>query len=244
MKNFKIIPAIDIIDGECVRLTMGDYSKKMVYGKDPAETAKMFMEYGFDRLHIVDLQGAKADSPVNLEALRKVAYATTAAIQFGGGIKSEVAAESAFSCGAKKVICGSIAVEKPDLLKNLLRNYGGEKIILGADIRDGMISVKGWMEQSELTIFELISQFSAFGLKEVICTDISKDGMLQGPSFEIYRELKTQFPEIVIIASGGVSSLEDIVKMYETGADGVIAGKAFYEKRISYTDLMLWLQNE
>ncbi len=244
MKNFKIIPAIDIIEGECVRLTMGDYSKKMVYGKDPAETAKMFMEYGFDRLHIVDLQGAKSDSPVNLEALRKVADATTAAIQFGGGVKSEAAAESAFRCGANKVICGSIAVEKPDLLKNLLRNYGGEKIILGADIRDGMISVKGWMEQSELTIFELISQFSAFGFKEVICTDISKDGMLQGQAYDIYRDLKLKYPGIEIIASGGVSSLDDIVMLYETGANGVIAGKAFYENRISYSDLKLWLQSE
>ncbi len=244
MKKFKIIPAIDIIDGECVRLSMGDYAMKKVYGKDPAEMAKMFMETGFDRLHVVDLQGAKAETPVNLETLRKVASATSAAIQFGGGVKSEAAAEAAFRCGATKIICGSIAVENPDLLKNLLRNYGGERVILGADIRDGMISVKGWLEQSKLKINELISKFSVFGLKEVICTDISKDGMLQGPSFEIYRELKNEFPEIGIIASGGVSSLEDIVKLYETGVDGVIAGKAFYENKISYSELMLWLQSE
>jgi len=244
MKNFKIIPAIDIIEGECVRLSMGDYSKKVVYGNDPALVAKMFMENGFDRVHIVDLQGAKADYPVNLAVLRKVAAATTAEIQFGGGVKSESAAEAVFNCGANKIICGSIAVENPHLLKNLLRIYGSERVILGADIREGMISVKGWMEQSELTINELISQFSAFGLKEVICTDISKDGMLQGPSVEIYRELKREFPEVGIIASGGVSSLEDIVKLYETGVDGVIAGKAFYENRISYSELILWLQSE
>lgn len=244
MKNFKIIPAIDIIDGECVRLSMGDYAKKRVYDKDPAKVAKMFMEIGFDRLHIVDLQGAKEDYPVNLEVLSKVASSTTAAIQFGGGIKSEAAAEEAFRCGAKKVICGSIAVENPGLLKSLLKRFGGERVILGADIREGKISLKGWLEQSPLSIFELIAMFSDSGLMQVICTDITKDGMLQGPSFEIYNELKREFPKIEIIASGGVSSLEDIVKLCETGADGVIAGKAFYENKISYSELMLWLQSE
>jgi phosphoribosylformimino-5-aminoimidazole carboxamide ribotide isomerase len=244
MKKFKIIPAIDIIDGECVRLSMGDYTKKRVYGKDPAIVAKMFMEHGFKNLHIVDLQGAKSDFPVNTDALRKVAAVTTASIQFGGGIKSLNAAGEIFRCGADKVICGSIAVENPQLFIDLLRKFGGERVILGADIREGKIAVKGWQEQSDLSLFQIISEFTEYGLKQVICTDISKDGMLQGPAYDIYRDLKLKYPGIEIIASGGVSSLDDIVMLYETGANGVIAGKAFYENRISYSDLKLWLQSE
>src|SRR3989339_1692034 len=194
--KFLVIPAIDIIAGECVRLSMGDYSKKIVYGIDPLEVALNFERLGFKRLHMVDLDGAGGESPVNLDVLERVSNGSSMEIQFGGGVKSLESAARVFGAGASRVICGSIAVEEPSLFEQMLKIFGSESIILGVDVREGKVAIKGWKQECDSDIFEMISNYQKFGMSQLICTDISKDGMLKGPAFEIYSTLKREFPGV------------------------------------------------
>jgi len=242
-KQFEVIPAIDIINGECVRLSMGDYEQVKKYGTNPLETALWFESLGFKKLHIVDLEGAKQERPVNLKVLEKIAANTSLEIQFGGGIKNKAIAQQVFESGAHSIICGSIAVTNPEIMRDLIDSYGAQKIILGLDLKEDKIAIKGWKEQSNNNIYEFILSYTTLGISRIICTDISKDGMLLGPSFELYKDLNTRFPQIAIIASGGVSNENDVFSLANTGASGVIVGKAFYENKINIEELQKWLQN-
>lgn len=233
----EIIPAIDIIDGKCVRLSQGDYGQKTVYSTTPLEMARLYAEHGVKRLHLVDLDGAKASHPCNLTSLREIASEKLLAIEWGGGIKSREHLDEVFKAGADYAIIGSLAVKQPELMEEWLKEFGGEKIILGADLRDGKVSVNGWLEDSELTIDDIISRFIPFGLKEAIVTDISKDGMLAGPNVELYKGLQNRFPEITFTVSGGISGIDDIRSLNSLGLPRVIVGKAIYENRISLSDL-------
>ena len=233
----EIIPAIDIIDGKCVRLSQGDYQQKTVYSATPLEMARLYAEAGVKRLHLVDLDGAKASHPCNLASLREIASEKLLEIEWGGGIKSCEHLDEVFKAGADYAIIGSLAVKQPELMETWLKEFGGEKIILGADLRDGKVSVSGWLEDSELTIDGIINRFLPFGLKEVIVTDISKDGMLAGPNIELYTGLKSRFPQITFTVSGGISGIEDIRTLDTLGLPRVIVGKAIYEDRISLPDL-------
>lgn len=228
----EIIPAIDIINGKCVRLSQGDYEQKTEYAISPVEMARQYADVGVRRLHLVDLDGAKASRPCNLDSLREIASLGLLDIEWGGGIKSRQHLEEVFEAGAGHAIIGSLAVKQPELMEQWLKEFGGEKIILGADLRDGKVSVSGWLEDSELTIDEIISRFLPYGLKEVIVTDISKDGMLQGPNTQLYVDLANRFPEIIFTVSGGISSIEDIDTLDSHGLPRVIVGKAIYENRI------------
>lgn len=228
----EIIPAIDIINGKCVRLSQGDYQQKTEYAVSPVEMALNYADAGVKRLHLVDLDGAKASRPCNLDSLREIADLGLLDIEWGGGIKSRRHLEDVFEAGAGHAIIGSLAVKQPELMEEWLREFGGEKIILGADLRDGKVSVSGWLEDSELTIDEIINRFLPYGLKEVIVTDISKDGMLQGPNTQLYVDLARRFPEIIFTVSGGISSIEDIDTLDSHGLPRVIVGKAIYENRI------------
>lgn len=236
----QVIPAIDIIQGRCVRLTKGDYSTGKVYG-DPLDMAKAFADAGASRIHLVDLDGAKASSPCNLKVLEQVASIGMKA-EWGGGIKSTEALSSVFNSGACWAIIGSIAVKNPDLFASWLNTYGSERMILGADVRGRNVAVNGWKEDSPVTISELITGFG--GLRQVICTDISRDGTLFGPSFGLYSELQKEFPDIEFTVSGGISSDADIAKVEQMGLSRVIVGKAFYEGRISLEELSQWWQKE
>lgn len=242
--RFRLIPAIDIIGGECVRLSMGDYGKVTKYSSSPAKVALEFEKMGFDRIHIVDLDGAKSAEPINLQALQDVASTTGMVIQFGGGIKSMESAQRAFDSGAHSVIVGSVAVKDPGLVCRLLEKYDNERVILGVDIKEGKIAINGWKEHINSNIYEFIKSYASMGISRIICTDISKDGMLSGPAFNLYKELRTIFPSLEIIASGGVSGMEDIIALEDAGLDGVVVGKAFYEKKIDLQKLESWLQNE
>lgn len=242
--RFEVIPAIDIINGECVRLSMGDYEKVTKYSSNPLETALWFESLGFEKLHIVDLEGAKQDRPANLGVLETIASNTSLKIQFGGGIKNQAIAKQVFDSGANSIVCGSIAVTNPELLIDLVKIYGAQNVILGLDIYKKKIAIKGWKEHSNNNIYDVISTYTSQGIESIICTDISKDGMLLGPSFELYKELNTRFPQLKIIASGGVSNEEEIFSLANTGACGVIVGKAFYENKINIKKLQEWLQNE
>lgn len=242
--RFRLIPAIDIIGGECVRLSMGDYGRVTKYSSSPAKVAGDFEKMGFDRIHIVDLDGAKSAEPSNLQALQDVASTTGMVIQFGGGIKSMESAQRAFDSGAHSVILGSVAVKDPGLVCRLLERYGNKRVILGIDIKEGKIAINGWKEQINSNIYEFIKSYASMGISKIICTDISKDGMLSGPAFGLYKELRTTFSSLEIIASGGVSGMDDIIALEEAGLDGVVVGKAFYEKRIDLKKLKSWLQNE
>ncbi|MDE6423163.1 MAG: 1-(5-phosphoribosyl)-5-[(5-phosphoribosylamino)methylideneamino]imidazole-4-carboxamide isomerase [Muribaculaceae bacterium] len=233
----EIIPAIDIIDGKCVRLSQGDYGQKTVYSTTPLEMARLYAEHGVKRLHLVDLDGAKASHPCNLTSLREIASEQLLAIEWGGGIKSREHLDEVFKAGADYAIIGSLAVKQPELMEEWLKEFGGEKIILGADLRDGKVSVNGWLEDSELTIDDIISRFIPFGLKEAIVTDISKDGMLAGPNVELYKGLQNRFPEITFTVSGGISGIDDIRSLNSLGLPRVVVGKAIYENRISLSDL-------
>ena len=233
----EIIPAIDIIDGKCVRLSQGDYGQKTVYSTTPLEMARLYAEHGVKRLHLVDLDGAKASHPCNLTSLREIAFEKLLAIEWGGGIKSREHLDEVFKAGADYAIIGSLAVKQPELMEEWLKEFGGEKIILGADLRDGKVSVNGWLEDSELTIDDIISRFIPFGLKEAIVTDISKDGMLAGPNVELYKGLQNRFPEITFTVSGGISGIDDIRYLNSLGLPRVIVGKAIYENRISLSEL-------
>lgn len=236
-KKTEIIPAIDIIDGKCVRLSQGDYDRKTVYNENPLEVALMFESAGVTRLHLVDLDGAKAKHIVHYKVLEQIASGTGLIIDFGGGLKSEKDIEIAFESGARMVTGGSVAVKEPDLFLSWLRRFGPEKIILGADAKDGKISVSGWQESTELPVVEFISGFHDRGIVRVISTDISRDGMLNGPAVELYREIMTALPGVEIIASGGIASMADVLLLAEMGVPGVITGKAIYEGRISLKEI-------
>ena len=240
----ELIPAIDLIDGRCVRLTQGDYDIKKVYEQNPVDMAKMYADCGVRRLHVVDLDGAKAKEPCNLRVLEQLATNTNLDIEWGGGIKSTDALRAALNAGANRVICGSVAVDNRELFADWLQNYGAGHVILGADVRGRNVATHGWLKESQVSIDEIIGWFLPFGLKQLICTDISKDGMLQGPNFPLYVELKDNFPTVDTTLSGGISSMDDIRKANELGLHSVIIGKAIYEGRITLKDLELWLQNE
>ena len=240
----EIIPAIDIIGGKCVCLTQGDYDRLTTYGDDPAEIARSYEALGVRRLHVVDLDGAKASSPSNLAVLERICGATSLDVEWGGGIKSEQALADVLAAGANRAICGSVAVSNPELIDEWIEKYGAEHIILGADIRDGKVATHGWLRESELTAEALIERFRPRGLSQVICTDISKDGMLSGPTVELYERLQEQFPDVEITVSGGISSMDDIRRLNAMGLRSVIVGKAIYEGRITMEELKEWLQNE
>ncbi len=229
----EIIPAIDIIDGKCVRLSQGDYDRKTVYTATPVEMARLYAEAGIKRLHLVDLDGAKASRPCNLASLREIASEYLLKIEWGGGIKSREHLEEVFAAGADYAIIGSLAVKHPEIMEEWIREFGGDKIILGADLRQGKVSVSGWLEDSELSIDDIINRFLPHGLKEVIVTDISKDGMLSGPNVELYTSLQQRFPQITFTVSGGISCIDDIRRLDSLGLPRVIVGKALYENRIS-----------
>lgn len=233
----EIIPAIDIIDGKCVRLSQGDYDQKKVYNENPLEVAKMFEDAGVKRLHLVDLDGAKAQHIVNYKVLDKIASGTSLTIDFGGGLKSDEDLRIAFENGAKMVTGGSIAVKKPDVFSSWIEKFGSERIILGADVKGEKIAVSGWIETTDADLMPFVGKFKAQGVDKVICTDISKDGMLQGPSIDLYKKILSEFPDLYLIASGGVSSMADIEALQEAGVPAVITGKAIYEGRIKMEDL-------
>ncbi|WP_303317635.1 1-(5-phosphoribosyl)-5-[(5-phosphoribosylamino)methylideneamino]imidazole-4-carboxamide isomerase [Flavivirga abyssicola] len=239
----RIIPAIDIIDGKCVRLTKGDYDTKKVYNENPLEVAKMFEGSGIQHLHLVDLDGAKAKHIVNYKVLEQIASKTNLKIDFGGGLKTNEDLHIAFNSGAKQITGGSIAVKDPETFEGWINKYGAEKIILGADSDNGKISISGWMEQSKEDVIPFIKSYQKKSIKYVICTDISKDGMLEGPSVELYKQIISECSNsssdqsIKLIASGGISSIEELPILKEIGCEGVIIGKAIYENRISLFEL-------
>ena len=237
-----IIPAIDLIDGRCVRLTRGDYSQKKVYDGNPADLARSYADCGVKRIHLVDLDGARAGAPHNLKTLEQIAKAVSCELEWGGGIKDDDALASVWNAGADEAIIGSIAAKEPARMTAWLARWGA-RVILGADVRDGKVAVSGWLEDSGLGLDELIHTFLPAGLKRAIVTDISRDGMLQGPSFDLYKGLQERFPELTTIVSGGVSSLDDVRRADEMGLPGIIVGKAIYENRITLKDLATCLQN-
>lgn len=233
----EIIPAIDIIDGKCVRLTFGDFNQKKVYNENPLEVARQFEEAGIKRLHLVDLDGAKAGNIINYKTLESICSGTKLTVDFGGGLNSNNDLKIAFESGASMITGGSVAVKNRNLFMEWLGEYGSDKIILGADVRDQRIAIKGWQEDSELTINQLISSYQPQGIQKIICTDISKDGGMQGPSFDLYKQLMTDFPGQQFIASGGVTTIDDVKKLKEMGMFGAIIGKAIYEGTISLLEL-------
>ena len=233
----ELIPAIDIIDGKCVRLSQGDYNSKKVYNENPLEVAKEFEAHGIRRLHVVDLDGAASHHIVNYRVLEAIASRTSLIIDFGGGIKSDEDLIIAFENGAQMVTLGSITVKNPELFKKWLHQYGAEKIILGADAKDNRIAVNGWKEESTQELLPFLEEYTKEGIRKVLCTDISRDGMLQGPSIELYKQIMQQFPEMHLIASGGVSSIDDIIELQEAKIPAVVFGKALYEGKITMKDL-------
>ena len=237
----RIIPAIDIIDGKCVRLTKGDYSTQKIYNEDPLEVAKAFEGSGVSYLHVVDLDGAKSKSIVNHKVLEKLATNTGLKIDFGGGLKSDEDLRIAFASGAKQITVGSIAIKEPRIFKQWLKQYGSEKIILGADVKGDFIAVSGWMETSDKTIVPFIKKYQDEGIQYVICTDINKDGMMEGPSFGLYKSLLIECPEIKLIASGGVSDISELPQLADIGCESVIIGKAIYEKKVSLKSIEMYI---
>ena len=229
----QIIPAIDMIDGKCVRLTQGDYNQKKSYFDHPLEVAKMFEDAGIKRLHLVDLDGAREKHIVNYKVLEAITSNTTLLVDFGGGLQSDEDLKIAFESGANQVTGGSVAVKNKALFSEWLLKYGSEKIILGTDTKDKKIAVHGWQEVSDIHLWDILDEYLEKGIKYTISTDVAKDGLLQGPSFDLYQEMQDKYPRLNIIASGGVSGLGDIDKLNEMGIYGVIVGKAFYEGRIT-----------
>ena len=238
-----IIPAIDLMDGRCVRLTQGDYGQKKEYSADPLDMAKQYEDCGVTRLHVVDLDGAKAKKPCNLAVLERIASTTSLDVEWGGGVKDADALRSALDAGAGRIICGSIAVDNRDEFSGWLSDFGPSRIILGADVRDGKVATHGWLKDSGLTLEDLMSWYVPYGLSQLICTDISKDGMLQGPDFNFYLALKETWPSVDVTLSGGISCMDDLYKAEELGLHSVIVGKAIYEGRIGLKDLEKWLLN-
>lgn len=234
----ELIPAIDIIDGKCVRLTKGDYDRKTVYRDQPAEVAREFEQLGFKRLHVVDLDGAKSKHVVNDAVLRQITTATKLTVDFGGGIKTDEDIEKAFAAGAAMVTVGSVAVTQPDLFMGWLERYGAERMILGADVRHGKISINGWKEDSSEDLLPFLRKYIDAGVRNVLCTEISKDGTLSGPAIDLYRQVMAAYPELHLIASGGVSSIDDIKALDAAGIPAVVFGKAIYEGRIDLKELI------
>lgn len=233
----RIIPAIDIIDGKCVRLEKGNYSTKKVYNEDPLEVAKQFEDVGIKYLHLVDLDGAKSQEIVNYKILESLATKTDLTIDFGGGVKSDKDLEIAFECGAAQITGGSIAVKNRDIFTGWIKIYGSEKIILGADVKNEKIAISGWTESSDKEILPFINGYTQEGIKYVICTDVNKDGMLQGPAFDLYQKILDSFPDINLIASGGISHVNELNRLIAMGCEGVIIGKAIYENKIQLREL-------
>ncbi len=233
----EIIPAIDLIDGKCVRLTQGDYARKVIYDENPLRVAGEFESSGFKRLHIVDLDGAKNGEITNLKVLETIARETNLTIDFGGGIKTDEDIQSVFSAGAAMASIGSIAVKEPDKFFAWLEKYGSEKILLGADVKNKKLAINGWQTATDLEITSFLESYFAKGAKQVFCTDISKDGLLQGSSNELYSQILSRLPELKLIASGGVSRIEDIYELEKIGCAGVIVGKAIYEGKITLEEL-------
>lgn len=235
--NIELIPAIDIIDGKCVRLTKGDYDQKKVYNENPVEVAQHFESLGFKRLHVVDLDGAKSKHIVNDGVLRAITAATSLVVDFGGGIKTEEDIEKAFDAGAAMLTVGSIAVTNPQLFLNWIKQYGAEKLILGADVRNGKISINGWKEDSSEDLLPFLKQYTDKGVRNVLCTEISKDGTLQGPAIDLYQQIMKAYPDMHLIASGGVSCNDDIRALETADIPAVVFGKAFYEGKIKVEEL-------
>ncbi len=235
-----IIPAIDIIDGACVRLTKGEYDTKKVYSKDPLDMAKTFEDHGVTRLHLVDLDGAKGGHIVNYKTLERVAGHTSLVIDFGGGLKSSEDLRIAFESGAQMVTGGSIAIQNPEELEKWIITYGGDKIILGADVKGESIAIQGWTETSSQQVVPFVQEWLNKGISQVITTDVAKDGAMEGPSVELYRKMMTEIPAMDLIASGGVSQMKDLHTLADIGAAGVIVGKALYEGAISLKDIERW----
>lgn len=235
--NIELIPAIDIIDGKCVRLTKGDYGKKTVYDDRPADVARKFEDLGFTRLHVVDLDGAKSRHIVNDSVLKEITSATKLKVDFGGGLKTNDDIRKAFEAGASMVTIGSIAVTNPELFAQWLETYGNDRLILGADVRNGRISINGWKEDSEMELLPFLKQYVAYGVKNVLCTEISKDGTMQGPATGLYKEIMDAYPTLHLIASGGVGSTDDIRQLADNGIPAVVFGKAFYEGKININEL-------
>jgi len=237
----KIIPAIDIIDGKCVRLFQGDYSQKIIYNENPLEVAKEFEDNGITQLHLVDLDGAKSNGIVNWKVLYNISTKTKLKIDFGGGIKSDKDLEIAFENGANQLNIGSTAVKDKALFLNWLKKYGSEKIILSADVKAEMIAVSGWQEDSGINIFEFLKDYTTEGIKYVVCTDVSKDGTLKGTAVELYSKIMAQFPDLKLVASGGISSIKDVEELTQMPVYGVIIGKAIYENKIQLKELQKYL---
>jgi phosphoribosylformimino-5-aminoimidazole carboxamide ribotide isomerase len=237
----EIIPAIDIIDGKCVRLSQGNYAQKTVYNENPLEVAKMFEDAGIRRLHLVDLDGAKAQHIVNQAILESIVLNTSLEVDFGGGLKSDEDLRIAFDSGASMITGGSIAIKNEEIFLSWVKKYGGERIILGADVKNEKLAVSGWTEVTDQELLPFIGKFKRKGVSKVICTDIAKDGMLQGPSINLYRKILNQYPDLHLIASGGVSSIQDIEELEEAGVPAVIFGKAIYEGNIKLEELKRFL---
>ena len=234
----ELIPAIDIIGGQCVRLTKGDYKAKTVYSTNPADIARQFESLGFKRLHVVDLDGAKSRHIVNHDVLRAITSATNLIVDFGGGIKTDEDIETAFECGAAMVTVGSVAVTSPDLFTGWIQKYGADRLILGADVRNGMVSINGWKEDTTTPLLPFLRYYVEQGVRNVLCTDISRDGTLSGPAIELYTEVMRAYPMLHLIASGGVSSNDDIIQLDRHGIPSVVFGKAFYEGKIDINQLL------
>ena len=234
----EIIPAIDIIDGKCVRLTHGDYAQKKIYNEHPLEVAKEFEDAGLTRLHLVDLDGARAGAIKNWKVLETIAGKTSLVIDFGGGIKSENDVQIVLESGAAIATVGSIAVKNEAIFETWLKKYGPDKFLLGADVKNDKITVSGWMEQTDIDVYDFIQNYTGKGIKQIFCTDVSKDGALEGPSLELYKAIVQKFPGLHFIASGGVRTVDDIDQLNEAGCKGVIIGKAIYEGRILLRELI------
>lgn len=238
----QVIPAIDIIDGKCVRLTQGDYSQKVIYNEDPLEVAKRFENIGIMRLHLVDLDGAKKGEVINWRVLEKIASKTKLSIDFGGGIKNDASIETVFNSGADLATIGSLAVKEPEVVFGWLKKYGAGRIMLGADVKNENISIGGWLESTETNVIDFIKTNFSEGITNIFCTDISKDGLLQGPSVELYKKIINAVPELKLIASGGVSQMKDVYELEKIGCGGVIIGKAIYEGRITIDELRNYIK--
>ena len=234
----QIIPAIDIIDGKCVRLTQGDYQQKKIYNENPLEVAKQFEDAGLQRLHLVDLDGAKAGAVKNWKVLESIASKTSLVVDFGGGIKKKEDVDIVFNSGAALATIGSLAVKDENLFVQWLLAYGADKFLLGADVKDEKIAVAGWLETTDIWIYDFIGKYTVQGVTQLFCTDVSKDGLLQGPSTELYKNILSKFPSLHFIASGGVSSVADLDALRQIGCSGAIVGKAFYEGRITLDELV------
>ncbi len=233
----RIIPAIDIIEGKCIRLTQGDYGSKVIYNENPLEVAKQFEDSGIQYLHLVDLDGAKAKKIINRKVLEEIAAKTKLKIDFGGGIRTDEDIKLAFDCGAEQVTGGSVAVKNKELFLSWLRKFGTEKIILGTDVKDEMVAINGWYENTKINVFSFIESYQKLGVQTIICTDIKRDGLLQGAAINLYKKITDRFSGIKLIASGGISSIDEIDELIKLDLDGVIIGKAIYENKISLKEL-------